>query len=189
MAGAVKVLGTEQFEEFARKARAAGSEGKGLLREIRRALQDGAEPVAEDARANVRALSSQGGRGSARAARTAFQLGKRKKPISEGAKFKLHASTGLRSSTARATKVQVTTSGKAARARFRVQTSMMPPDQRQLPWHMNSGKWRHPVLGNRDVWVTQTVSPDGWFDRAMTRGGPKVRQHAFDTVESFLDRF
>jgi hypothetical protein len=31
--------------------------------------------------------------------------------------------------------------------------------------------------------------PDRWFDRAMDRGGPKVRKQAFRTVKSFLDRF
>lgn len=185
----VKVVGTEQFREFAVRCREAGSEGKGLLKEIRRALKDGAEPVADDARHNVMALSSSGGRGAGRAARTAFLLSRRRKGISERAKSKLHAHTGLRSSAARATKVKIGTAGASASATIRVNASMMPGDQRKLPRHMNTGKWRHPVLGQRDNWVTQTVNPAGWFDEAMDRGGPKVRKKAFDTVEEPLDRF
>lgn len=184
----VKVLGTKSFEVFAKKCREAGSGGKGLLREIRRALMDGAEPVAEEARRNVRALSSRGGRGGARAARTAFLVGRRKKPISEHAKAELHASTGLRSSAARATKSMVTVGRNSAKAEIKVNASMMPANQRKLPMHMNTGQWRHPVMGNRENWVTQTVSPDRWFDRAMDRGGPKVRKEAFRTVRQFLDR-
>jgi hypothetical protein len=184
----VKVVGTEQFREFAVKCRDAGSEGKGLLREIRKALKDGAEPVAEDARDNVRALSSSGGRGAGRAARSTFLLSKRRTP-SDRVKAKLHASTGLRSSAARATKVTISTAGNSASAKIRVNASMMPADQRKLPAHMNRGRWRHPVLGHRDNWVSQTVNPPGWFDKAMDRGGPKVRKQAFDTVEDFLGRF
>jgi DNA-binding protein YbaB len=185
----VKVLGTKSFEVFAAKCREAGSDGKGLQREIRRALKDGAEPVAEDARQNVMALSSQGGRGGARAARTAFAVGKRKKKLSEAAKAKIHGGTGLRSSAARATKVTVTMGGNTAKAEIKVNASLMPASQRKLPRHMNTGRWRHPVMGNPDNWVTQTVEPPRWFDRAMDKGGPKVREEAFNTVKKFLDRF
>lgn len=184
----IKIDGTDEFREFARRCRAAGSDGKQLLAHIRRALKDGAEPVAEDARQNVRGLSSRGGRGGARAERTAFLVGRRKKPLSEQAKSRIHASTGLRSSSARATKVQISTGGASARARIRVNAAMMPASQRKLPSHMNTGKWRHPVMGG-PAWVTQTVAPSKWFDRAMTRGGPRVRQHAFTTVERFLAEF
>lgn len=188
MAG-VKIVGTEQFEVFARKAKAAGSEGKGLINELRRAMKDGAKPVTEDARSNVMALSSKARGSGARAARTAFRISKRKRGLSEHAKAKIHAHTGLRSSAARATQLQVTLGGKTVRARIRVNSSMMPADQRKLPAHMNSGRWRHPVLGNKRAWVTQTVSPDHWFDRAVDKGGPKVREQAFVTVERFLQRF
>jgi hypothetical protein len=186
---AVKVVGTESFEAFARKCREAGSEGRGLQREIRQALKNGAEPAAEKARQNVLGLSSRGGRGSARATRTAHALGRRRKPLSEAAKAKVHAGTGLRSSVARATKLTVTMRGNTAKAEIKVNASLMPPDQRKLPKHMNSGKWRHPVMGNRRNWVTQTVSPDRWFDRAMDWGGPKARDEAFKTVRQFLRKF
>lgn len=185
---AYKVLGTEQFEEFARKAKAAGTEGKGLLKEIRKGIQDGAEPVAEDARRNVLGLSSRARGSGSRAKRTTHLLSKRKK-ASARVKAKVHAGSGLRSLTARATQVQVSMGASSARARIRVNTSLLPPDQRKLPAYMNKGSWRHPVMGNRRIWVTQTVSQPGWFDRAMDKGGPKVREHAFSTVKQFLGRF
>jgi len=38
-----------------------------------------------------------------------------------------------------------------------------------------SGTVKHPVFGNRDVWVTQKVKP-GWFTDPMEQGAPKVRR-------------
>lgn len=39
----------------------------------------------------------------------------------------------------------------------------------------NRGVVRHPVFGNREVWVNQRV-PKGWFDDAMKAGAPTVRR-------------
>jgi hypothetical protein len=38
-----------------------------------------------------------------------------------------------------------------------------------------TGKVRHPVYGNRRVWVTQQVKP-GWFTDPMEAGAPAVRR-------------
>ncbi len=38
----------------------------------------------------------------------------------------------------------------------------------------NRGVIRHPVFGNREVWVNQPVDP-GWFDEAMQKAAPEVR--------------
>jgi len=185
----MRVHGTLEFQQFARRAKQLGSEGKGLLKELRRGLQEGAEPVAEDARKNVKALSSQARRSGSRAARTAFQLSRRRGAVGDRLKAKVHAGSGLRSTTARATKLTVRGGGANASAVIRVNTGQLPPDQRSLPGHMNTGRWRHQVMGNKKVWVTQTVSPKGWFDTAMRRGGPKARDHAFNTVDRLLARF
>lgn len=39
----------------------------------------------------------------------------------------------------------------------------------------DQGRLRHPVFGNREVWVTQQVKP-GWFTESGRRQLPEVRQ-------------
>lgn len=40
---------------------------------------------------------------------------------------------------------------------------------------LNAGRLRHPVFGNRDVWVEQSVEP-GWFDKPVERDADNIRQ-------------
>ncbi|MGZ4617180.1 MAG: hypothetical protein ACXV3F_00320 [Frankiaceae bacterium] len=40
----------------------------------------------------------------------------------------------------------------------------------------NRGRWRHPVFGNRDVWVSQTYEPaKGWFDNTAKEHTPEAK--------------
>ena len=45
---------------------------------------------------------------------------------------------------------------------------------------LNRGRLRHPVFGNRDIWVTQTVRPR-FFDEPLQTRAPRVRAE-LDTV-------
>ena len=47
---------------------------------------------------------------------------------------------------------------------------------------MDAGQVKHPVFGNRDVWVTQQIA-GGWFSDPMEAGGPAVAR----AVEAVLD--
>jgi hypothetical protein len=38
-------------------------------------------------------------------------------------------------------------------------------------WHLNRGKWRHPLFGNRSHWFEQSVTP-GWFDKTGIEARP-----------------
>ena len=185
MAAYLKVVGTGQFEQLARDLKAAG-DGK-LRREMAKAMKSAAKPVEDDAKSNVQGISTTAARGGARAraARTAHRLRNRRK-VTDRAKLNAHRGSGLRASVARTVQTQVRTGGNSASVRIRSNAGLMPADQRKLPMYMNTGRWRHPVMGNRDAWVTQTVSPAGWFDRAMDRGGPKVRDEAVKTTERFI---
>lgn len=42
---------------------------------------------------------------------------------------------------------------------------------------------RHPVFGNREVWVTQQVPP-GWFTETMQAGAPRVRREILEAMEN-----
>jgi hypothetical protein len=83
-------------------------------------------------------------------------------------------STGFRRKLARSITTQVRTSGKDAGVRVRVSKARMGR-QASLVTATNKGRWRHPVFGDRNVWVTQH-SRAGWFDQANRYSGPPVRR-------------
>ena len=81
---------------------------------------------------------------------------------------------GLRESIAKGVRIENRARGPRAGVTIKSRTSALPYDQKKLPRHMNRGRWRHPVFGNRDVWVEQTFTP-GWFDKPVREYRPKVR--------------
>ncbi len=182
MAAQIKIVGTEQFERLARDLKQAG-DGR-LTREMGREMKRAAQPVVQDMQNTVRGLTTlgggRGGGASARAARAAHSLRRRKNP-SEIAKQRAHQGSGLRATVARTVKPTVRTGGAKASVTIRSSRSMMPADQQKLPAYMNRGQWRHPVFGNRKNWAAQAVTP-GWFDKPARRGAPKVRQEAVNVV-------
>lgn len=180
MPAGMKVVGTDAFQRVARDLHAAGRGD--LAKEMTRDMRRAAEPVKQDMQNAVRGLrttASRRGGASARAARSAHALRGRKK-LTERAKQKAHRQSGLRDTTARATRATASASGRSASVRIRAQQSLMPPDQRKLPAHLNRGQWRHPSISG-GAWVTQKVQP-GWFDRPAARGGPRVRQAAYNVA-------
>lgn len=51
----------------------------------------------------------------------------------------------------------------------------------------NRGLIRHPVFGNREVWVNQKV-PSGWFDDTMRAGAPVVRPALERAITNTLEQ-
>lgn len=47
---------------------------------------------------------------------------------------------------------------------------------------MDAGSFRHPVHGNRKVWVQQSVTP-GWFTKPLNEAMPKVRASLMEAME------
>ena len=47
---------------------------------------------------------------------------------------------------------------------------------------MNAGTVRHPVFGNRDVWVDQKI-PSGWWDRPTQASAARVRLELLKTMD------
>ncbi|SDN73881.1 hypothetical protein [Allokutzneria albata] len=185
MAVRVKVVGTEQFEELARRLRETGNGA--IAREMAKSLRASAEPAKAAAEQSVLGLPISGhSSGRGRAQREAYLLSRRKR-VSARMAQRIREGAGLRASTANALRTEVTASARTARLRIKVQKSLLPPGMRKLPKHMNSGKWRHPVWGNREVWVAQTAPPH-WFDDPMQTEGPQVRDAAQQVVSSYLKR-
>lgn len=90
---------------------------------------------------------------------------------------------GLRQAVVAATGLEVTLSGDDPRVRVKVASAKMPAGMKWLPRKLNSDKgWRHPVAGNRHVWVRQVGKE--WF-------GPTGMKHHDDFVreaQQALDR-
>jgi hypothetical protein len=50
----------------------------------------------------------------------------------------------------------------------------------------NRGVIRHPVFGNREVWVDQRVQP-GWFDDSMKASAPEIRRGIERAMDAVID--
>ena len=76
--------------------------------------------------------------------------------------------------------VQVRTGANTAGVRIRGQSG----------WNiasMNRGVLRHPVFGNRDVWVTQSIRP-GWFDHPIEVKAEPIRLAVVAVVDDVARR-
>lgn len=95
-----------------------------------------------------------------------------------------YSSDGLRARMSRATRLEVKTTGRSAGVAIRVDGRKMPSGQKRLPALMEGEgvqrgrrvdtRWRHPVFGNREVWVQQASHP--YFFPVMHRLGLTSRQ-------------
>jgi hypothetical protein len=71
-----------------------------------------------------------------------------------------YSASGLRGNLSRATKLEVRTAGKQAGVAIRVDGRKMPTHMKSLPSMVEGKKrFRHPVFGNREVWVNQKPQP------------------------------
>lgn len=137
--------------------------GRELRKELRTGLRDVLRPVAAEVKAAYRARAGRRRRGQRRA---------------------------LHRLLAGVVRVEVRTSGRLAGARIRVDGRKMPDQMKSLPAYVEGYKprWRHPVFGDRDVWVAQAADP--LFDRtvephepAATRAVDKVLADVRDKLE------
>lgn len=175
------VRGTAEFRRTAAKLKTAGA-GQ-LRREMTKQMRTAAHPAIDAAQDNIRDVDSQGVRGRGGQQRREYTL-ERSKSQSERVKKRAAEGRGLRATIARAVRLTSQSTGSNASVRIEVNSKLLPNDQRELPFYINAGQWRHPVFGNRHSWVTQTATPRGWFDRAMRAHGGRVRQGARSALAS-----
>jgi hypothetical protein len=107
------------------------ADGKEIRQELTRGFRDILRPLVREVQAAYRAAPS--GQGKAR-----------------------RKGGSLRGQLARATHLEVRTTGRDAGARLRVDGRRMPDRMKSLPamWE-HEKRWRHPVFGDREVWVAQ----------------------------------
>ncbi len=137
------------------------ADGKELRRDLIRGLRAVAEPAAMAARGAILSMGTGG--------------------VSQ-------AEPGLRTSVAAATKVVVRTGKNRPGVAVRVKKNTMPRGFRNAPKRLQSKKgWRHPVFGNREIWVTQRGKP-GWFDDTLRKAAPEARAAMGQVLENVARR-
>lgn len=169
-------------EEFRRAAAALRGADKKVLAEVAKSMRATAKPVVGEIRSAVRATTSSSTRGNAasveRQLHTLSRRGGPLKPLTErqagSLRRRVDRMASLREGIASATGSSVSTGPDKVNLTFRVRSSQMPPSQRKLPrrWNKSAG-WRHPVYGNRNVWVKQTGGP--YFDKTITAHAADLR--------------
>jgi hypothetical protein len=93
----------------------------------------------------------------------------------------------LRAQVAAATGLEVTLSGDDPRVRVKVSSAKMPAGMRWLPRKLNSDRgWRHPVLGNRHVWVKQVGKE--WFEPTGRKHFDDFRREAQQALDRVADK-
>lgn len=68
--------------------------------------------------------------------------------------------TAIRARISRVTELDISSSAGDPHVRFQVQSGRLG-NASSLPFHIENGRWRHPIMGNRSSWAAQTGSP--WF--------------------------
>jgi hypothetical protein len=170
----VIIKNTRDLTQLAKDLRQA-SNAKELRKQFTTEVRGALRPVVVDVKAAYRAAAS-GGHASATRAR--------------------QAGPDLRGLLAKATLLQVRTSGKQAGVSVKVAGKKMPLGMRSLPryWEGEAttagrGRWRHPVYGRRtDPWVQQPSRRT--FDPAVQPHVPQVVaavNRAADTVRRKLE--
>ncbi|MGO1049781.1 hypothetical protein [Crossiella sp. CA198] len=173
----MRVFGADRFKVVAAKLKKAGHND--IYRSLAKAIRVSTKPAVDDVKRAVETLQidgeGSGGRGGGARARAGHALSKRKR-LTDAARAKAQAGSGLRASVSRAIRTHIRASGRpTAAVRIKVERNLLPPDQRKLPGHMEKGSWRHPVFGNQENWVGQTSTP-GWFKGTLRRHGPGIHR-------------
>jgi hypothetical protein len=189
----IRSNGGNDFMALAKRLRQAGPQGKQIRRELTKELQRGLAPVVADVQDSVRGVPVKGARGSGTVARRRFmnaaEMRRLAKARARGRQTRArrggNLATGLRDSIARGVKGRVQYSGHRYGAQIVAHTSGLPQSQRRLPRHLDSPRgWRHPVFGNREVWVSQYGAP--WFAVAIKRHEGHLRRVVTQSVNNTM---
>ena len=90
--------------------------------------------------------------------------------------------SGLRARVAKGVGLQELTDG------WRITTSMDAPSEAAIPRGMDQHGWRHPVFGNKDVWVVEGMTDFSWFMDTMQEGEDVVGSGLEHELENAAER-
>lgn len=141
----IEVRGLEDLARLSRAMRAAGSEGKGMRRQLRSEITRKTKKTRAEMRKSIApALPKRGGLAADVVSKT-----------------RITAQTSM--------------SGSDVGVRIRVRS------KRSIRRMNNTGTFRHPVFGNRHVWVTQHVKQH-FLDEPFEKSRPALRQAVLSTI-------
>ncbi|WP_075662201.1 hypothetical protein [Streptomyces acidiscabies] len=155
-------LGVETHEGLAALTRAirAEEDGKELRKELARNMREALKPAAAEAKSSVMSIASAG----------------------------LPAAPALRSSVAKKIRPEVKLGGRWSGARVKAFKTKNVRGFPNAPKRLNrAGGWRHPVYGNREVWVQQHGKTD-WFDRSFEGRAGQYRAAVEAAMENMAHR-
>ncbi|HEX3778439.1 MAG TPA: hypothetical protein VHX38_02145 [Pseudonocardiaceae bacterium] len=182
-----------QFRALSKKLRQTGQTD--LRRNLVKAIREAGKPVVQATQDAVRTIpiTSEGtgafagdfrvptnSRGGGQKQRREHKASKAR---TENARQRaLKRGGSLREAAARTVKLKVTTRG----IQIISDSKAMPQKQQTLPKRLDSPKgWRHPVFGNREVWVTEKGKP--WFGATIQKYAPDFRAAVVDAMELTRD--
>lgn len=189
----IKSNGGQDFKDLARRLREAGSGGRKLRRDLTKRLNAALEPIVKDVQRAVRTIEVTGSHGGGAKSRSRFieaaEMRRLAKAAAKGKQARRRRgpvlSTGLRESIARGVRARVQYSGFRYGAQIIAHTSQLPQSQRNLPRYLDSPKgWRHPVFGNREVWVGEKGRP--WFAVTISRHVNQLRREIVAEINQTL---
>lgn len=171
-------MAADGLDEFRRAAEALRGADKTVMSEVGKGMRRVAKPVVDKIRAEVRSSKGESPKGvhasqverqlhvlsklKAKGAGSIYDpaTGQRSERRVRSIQRRLERASSLREQLATASGSSVSAGDKKVELAFRVRASQLPPSQRKLPrrWDSETG-WKHPVFGNRKIWVSQRGHP------------------------------
>jgi hypothetical protein len=172
----VRTLGEAEFRKLGPRFRKAAN-GSDVRKQLTKRLRGAAKYALDDTKRAVMAVNSRGIKGGAHARRErAYRLNRPKGRV---------IGHGLRETVARSLKTRIKYSGFTVGLRIYSDTRVMTNRQKRLPYYLDGqGRWRHPVFGNRNVWVGQLGQP--YFYKTLDRHRDRMREAIVDGVNDAL---
>jgi len=180
----ITVAGAHQLRDLAKALKAAGRND--LHKELRKAIRKGARPAMQATKTAVRTIPVTGSHGGGAKQRIGFHEGRSKIADEAKRRAKAERKAGLRSTIAAAISLKVKTISRRAAVRIEVDEKKLPPDQRALPWALDSSRgWRHPTFGHKPQ-VHQKGQP--WFATTISKFAPQIRADVIKAMNDIANK-
>lgn len=152
-------------DEYMRRVVAAMKKeenGKELKRDLTRRLREIAKPAHMEAKRTITAFPSKGGPRDGQP---------------------------LRQAISQRTKIEVRMAKRGTGVKIRIKGNGMPRQFKYAARRLNRDKgWRHPVFGDREVWVAQSSPNPNWFDDIMKRRKREVKPQIEEALRDMARR-
>ncbi|MFF4848005.1 hypothetical protein [Streptomyces sp. NPDC001194] len=149
----IRIINTGTLLELSRRLHATA--GAPVRASMQRRIRRAAEPLRNDLQRTVRSLPIRSAGGAGRSGPSP-------------------TTRPLRATIAAAIRISVRGTANPG-ARVWIDRAALPPDLRNMPTVLNSGRIRHPVFGNRRRWATQTTTPL-WWESTIRRHRPRMER-------------